>query len=163
MNEGGSALRPNPPPPPPGPSGGLRFQVLFDVAFVGLLGEGGLLQLVVQDDVDAADGGGVAALVRDVGRGVPPDERVVDVLGPVHHLRANERGDPESYVQTEGRASTADATGRAACSGAVELLDSDPPGRRFDPRRGHGKICAPAGPLSEALNPTLLQGGMSPA
>ena len=38
----------------------------------------------------------------------------------------------------------------AACSVAVKLLDLDPQGRWFDP---------PAvGPLSKALNPTLLQG-----
>ena len=36
-------------------------------------------------------------------------------------------------------------------------------GRWFDPRRGHEEICTAVGPLSKALNPTLLQSGLSPA
>ena len=51
----------------------------------------------------------------------------------------------------------------AACGVVVKLLDLDPQGRWFDPWCGHGKICTAVGPLSKALNPTLLQGGMSPA
>ena len=51
-----------------------------------------------------------------------------------------------------------DHTG-AACSVVVKLLDLDPQGRWFDPRCGHDKICTAVGPLSEALNPTSLQGG----
>ena len=50
-----------------------------------------------------------------------------------------------------------------ACSVAVKLMDLDPQGRWFDPRCGHDKISTAVGPLSKALNPTLLQGGMSPA
>ena len=40
----------------------------------------------------------------------------------------------------------------------VKLLDLDPQGRWFDPWCGHDKICTAVGPLSKALNPTLLQG-----
>ena len=46
----------------------------------------------------------------------------------------------------------------ATCSVAVKLLDLDPQGRWFDPWCGHDKICTAVGPLSKALNPTLLQG-----
>ena len=46
----------------------------------------------------------------------------------------------------------------AACSVVVKLLDLDPQGRWFDPWCGHDKICTAVGPLSKALNPTLLQG-----
>ena len=46
----------------------------------------------------------------------------------------------------------------AACSVAVKLRDLDPQGRWFDPRCGQDKIRAAVGPLSKALNPTLLQG-----
>ena len=51
----------------------------------------------------------------------------------------------------------------AACSVVIKLLDLDPQGWWFDPRCGHDKICTAVGPLSKALHPTLLQGGMSPA
>ena len=43
-----------------------------------------------------------------------------------------------------------------ACSVAVKLLDLDPRCRWFDPWCGHDKICTAVGPLSKALNPTLL-------
>ena len=46
----------------------------------------------------------------------------------------------------------------AACSIVVKLLDLDLQGRWFDPWCGHTKICTAVGPLSKALNPTLLQG-----
>ena len=46
----------------------------------------------------------------------------------------------------------------AACSIEVKLLDLDPQGQWFDPWRGHNKICTAVGPLSKALNPTLLEG-----
>ena len=46
----------------------------------------------------------------------------------------------------------------AACSIVVKLLDLDPQGRSFDPWCFHNKICTAVGPLSKALNPTLLQG-----
>ena len=45
-----------------------------------------------------------------------------------------------------------------ACSVAVKLMDLDPQGRWFDPWCGQDKICTAVGPLSKALNPTLLQG-----
>ena len=48
--------------------------------------------------------------------------------------------------------------GIAACSVVVKLLDLDPQGRWFGPWCGRDKICAAVGPLSKALNPTLLQG-----
>ena len=51
----------------------------------------------------------------------------------------------------------------AACGVVVKLLDLDPQGWWFDPWCGHNTICTAVGPLSKALNPTLLQGGMSPA
>ena len=41
----------------------------------------------------------------------------------------------------------------------VKLLDLDPQGLLFGPWCGHSKICTAVGPLSKALNPTLLQGG----
>ena len=44
-----------------------------------------------------------------------------------------------------------------ACSVVVKQLDLDPQGRWFDPWWGHDKICTAVGPLSKALNPTLLQ------
>ena len=50
-----------------------------------------------------------------------------------------------------------------SASVVVKLLDLDPQGRWFDPWCGHDKICTAVGPLSKALNPTLLQGEMSPA
>ena len=45
------------------------------------------------------------------------------------------------------------ATG-AACSVVVKLMDLDPQGWWF---LSHDKICTAVGPLSKALNPTLLQ------
>ena len=42
-------------------------------------------------------------------------------------------------------------------------LSLDLQGRWFDPWCGHDKISTAVGPLSKALNLTLLQGGMSPA
>ena len=51
----------------------------------------------------------------------------------------------------------------AACSVVLKPLDLDPQGRWFDPWCGHDKICTAVGPLSKALNPTLLLRGMSPA
>ena len=47
---------------------------------------------------------------------------------------------------------------KAACSVVLKLLDLDPQGRWFDLWCGHDKICTAVGPLSKALNPTLLQG-----
>ena len=44
----------------------------------------------------------------------------------------------------------------AACSVVVKLLDLDPQEQWFDPWCGHDKICKAVGPLSKALNPTLL-------
>ena len=46
----------------------------------------------------------------------------------------------------------------AVCSVVVTRLYLDPQGRWFDPRCGHDKICTAVGPLSKALNPSLLQG-----
>ena len=51
----------------------------------------------------------------------------------------------------------------AVCSVVVKLIDLDPQGQWFDPWCGQDKICTAVGPLSQALNPTLLQGGLSPA
>ena len=45
-----------------------------------------------------------------------------------------------------------------SCSIVVKLMDLDPQGRWFDPWWGQDKICTAVGPLSKALNPTLLQG-----
>ena len=50
-----------------------------------------------------------------------------------------------------------------ACRVVVKLVNLDPQGRWFDPWCGHDNICTAVWPLSKALNPTLLQGGMSPA
>ena len=47
---------------------------------------------------------------------------------------------------------------QAACSVAVKLMDLDPQGRWFDPWSGQDQICTAVGPLSKALNATLLQG-----
>ena len=48
---------------------------------------------------------------------------------------------------------------RAACSTVVKVLDLNPQGRWFNSGQcGHDKICTAVGPLSKALNPTLLQG-----
>ena len=47
---------------------------------------------------------------------------------------------------------------RAACSVVVKLMDLDLQGWWFDPWCGQDKICTAVGPLSLALNPTLLQG-----
>ena len=47
---------------------------------------------------------------------------------------------------------------QAARGVVVKLLDLDPQGRWFDPWCGHNKICTAVGPLSKALNPTLLRG-----
>ena len=49
----------------------------------------------------------------------------------------------------------------AACSIVGKLLDLDLQGRWFDLQCGD-KICTAVGPLSKALNPTLLQGGLAP-
>ena len=46
----------------------------------------------------------------------------------------------------------------AACSVVVKLLDLDPQGQWFNPWPGHDEICTAVGPLSKALNPTILQG-----
>ena len=46
----------------------------------------------------------------------------------------------------------------AACSVAVKLLDLDPHGRWFDSWCGHYEIHTAVGPLSKALNSTLLHG-----
>ena len=46
----------------------------------------------------------------------------------------------------------------SACSVVVKLMDLDPQGQWFDPWCGHDKIRTAVGPLSKALNPTLLQG-----
>ena len=46
----------------------------------------------------------------------------------------------------------------SACSILVKLMDLDPQERWFDPWCGQDRICTAAGPLSMALNPTLLQG-----
>ena len=45
---------------------------------------------------------------------------------------------------------------RTACRVVVKVLDLDPQGWWFDPWCGHNKTAV--GPLSKALNPTLLQG-----
>ena len=45
---------------------------------------------------------------------------------------------------------------RAACSVVVKLMDLDPQGRWFNPWCGRDHICTAVGPLSKALNPTLL-------
>ena len=50
----------------------------------------------------------------------------------------------------------------AACSVVVKLTDLDLQGRWFNPWCGQDKISTAVGPLSKALNPTLLQGVMSP-
>ena len=44
---------------------------------------------------------------------------------------------------------------------SIPLLDLDPQGRWFDPWCGHDKICTAVGPLSKALNPTLLLDGVA--
>ena len=44
-----------------------------------------------------------------------------------------------------------------ACSVVVKLLDFDPQGQWLDPGSGRSKICAAVGPLSQTLNPTVLQ------
>ena len=49
----------------------------------------------------------------------------------------------------------------AACRVVVKVLDLDP--QWFHPWCGHDKICTAVGLFSKALNPTLLQGKMSPA
>ena len=46
----------------------------------------------------------------------------------------------------------------ATCSIVVKVLHLHPQGRWFDPWCGQDKICTAVGPLSKALNPTLLQG-----
>ena len=48
----------------------------------------------------------------------------------------------------------------AACSIVVKVLDLDTQGWWVNPWCGHDKICTAA---QKALNPTLLQGEMSPA
>ena len=45
----------------------------------------------------------------------------------------------------------------------AKLFDWDPEGWWFEPQCNNNKIRAVVGPLSKALNPTLLQGGVSPA
>ena len=64
-------------------------------------------------------------------------------------------------LEPSGRNAHLNAGG--ACSVVVKVMDLDPQGRWFDPRCGHDKICTAVGPLSKALNPTLLQGVLSPA
>ena len=76
-------------------------------------------------------------------------------LLPFHHGTVEQRPIAHGCGELSGAG--------AACSVAAKQLDLDPQGRWFDPRCGRGKICAAVGPLSQALNPTLLQGGMSPA
>ena len=50
-----------------------------------------------------------------------------------------------------------------ACSLVAKVHDWDREGWWFKPRCSHNKISAAVEPLSKALNPTLLQGGLSPA
>ena len=67
-------------------------------------------------------------------------------LNPVHYTMPE-----DTSLAVEG----------AACSVVVKLMDLDPQGRGFNPMCGHGKICTAVGPLSKALNPTLLQEDVS--
>ena len=76
-----------------------------------------------------------------------------------------ERSSPEGRgcENPLGRSHSASRGGTAPLCGArvsvvVKLMDLDPQGRWFDPWCGQDKICTAVGPLSKALNPTLLQG-----
>lgn len=73
----------------------LRLHVVFDVELVGFLGEGGRLEVVVEDDVDVCDGAFFRALLRVLGGGVGSDQSAVDaVVFPGHPL--DKRGQQRS-------------------------------------------------------------------